>query len=224
MLPILYQDRNIILFSYSVFAFLAFSIILLSFEYCRLKNASSINCYFSFFILCTSAYLGAKFAYIFLVVLFNDGDILQKGNLFYGQVFFGSLLTLKYTLASSFFRKLIKAQRLNWLFDIVPVLPFAHALSRIGCFLHGCCYGSFTFFQFRIPSPLLESFSLVFIGITLFILNRKKMDAFDIYVLLYSISRFLIEFTRDDASRGKWGSFFLYPGVNFISAFHYYSF
>ena len=101
----------------------------------------------------------------------------------------------------------------NW-FEIftIPVVTF-HFFGRIGCLLGGCCYGKVTtsklgvafpnnakenIFHYglkRYPTQLFEAIILLLIlMVILFVLKNK----FKSYLILYSISRFFLEFLRGD--------------------------
>ncbi len=121
--------------------------------------------------------------------------------------------------------------------DIASVpLAFGWAIGRIGCFLNGCCYGKPTGlpFPFSITFTNPESFAPLGIPlyptqpllsitgfITLFIIlkykNKIKVDGgiFTLFLILYSIFTFLIEFLRGDhyqifgLTASQWGSFLI---------------
>jgi len=100
-----------------------------------------------------------------------------------------------------------------------PAIAFGFSIGRIGCFLNGCCYGIPSSFGFVFPSispagefspgqtlfptQLISSFNLLIMGIVLH-LFRKKNIARDrllpLFLILYSVHRFLIEFARGDTS------------------------
>ena len=96
--------------------------------------------------------------------------------------------------------------------DLVSMYaPLGHAIGRIGCFLNGCCYGAVTDSRFgvifpgdaarRIPAQLYSSFCLVLLFIALRLMAGEKHFAgfiFSMYIMLYSVYRFFIEFLRDD--------------------------
>ena len=93
----------------------------------------------------------------------------------------------------------------------IPLVSF-HFFGRIGCFLGGCCYGKNTnsvigilfpdipehdIFHYGIkcyPTQLFEAAVLIIIFFVILFVNKK----FEIYLLMYSVSRFLIEFFRGD--------------------------
>jgi len=92
------------------------------------------------------------------------------------------------------------------------VLPLAHAIGRMGCFLSGCCYGIPTNSWIGIkfpngvcpvhPAQLYESIPL-FIAFIVFWIFRKRFvipgTLYGTYAVFYGSMRFLIEFYRDDA-------------------------
>ena len=89
-------------------------------------------------------------------------------------------------------------------------ITLAHAIGRIGCFLDGCCYGketdSWIGVKFPhlpnpvIPTQLIESGFLFFLFAILFFLAFKFSFKYTmpIYIISYSIFRFIIEFYRGD--------------------------
>ncbi len=121
--------------------------------------------------------------------------------------------------------------------DIASIpLAFGWAIGRIGCTLNGCCYGKPTGlpFPFSITFTNPEAFGPIGIPlyptepllsitgfITLFILlkYRKKIKVeggvFVLFLILYSIFTFLIEFLRGDhypifgLTASQWGCFLI---------------
>ena len=108
----------------------------------------------------------------------------------------------------------------------VPFVPFAHAFGRIGCFLAGCCYGveyhgplsvQFPLNEFsphlasvpRFPVQLLEALLNFLCSLVLVLLVRNtKVSArrlFGIYLMYYTVARFILEYLRGDAERGHLG-------------------
>ena len=115
--------------------------------------------------------------------------------------------------------------KLNFLkyFDLmIPSVALAQGFGRIGCFLAGCCYGretdafwgvTFPEGSFApagvplIPTQLLSSAGDFLIMAVLLIYSRhskKTGNTGALYLLLYGIGRFLIEFLRSD-DRGTVG-------------------
>ena len=101
----------------------------------------------------------------------------------------------------------------------------AQGFGRIGCFLAGCCYGRETTSRFGvvfpegglapagvklIPTQLISSAGDFLIMIVLLLYYRKnKKDGTPgnvgfLYMLLYGVGRFLVEFLRNDNRGGAW--------------------
>lgn len=130
-----------------------------------------------------------------------------------GFVFYGGLLGafLGLYLYCRFFKRDYK----YFVQVIIPAFPLFHTFGRLGCFFAGCCYGkpaswgvamSETPDILRIPIQLIESGSVFIIFITLYILQKKhvKISLAHLYLFLYSILRFILEFFRGDEVRGVW--------------------
>jgi phosphatidylglycerol:prolipoprotein diacylglycerol transferase len=96
-----------------------------------------------------------------------------------------------------------------------PAVPFACGLGRIGCFLNGCCFGVACSLpwamQFpmrtgatpepRHPTQIYELIMLLAISAFLhrvYMKNRRPGLAMVVFLYLYSIERFLIEFIREE--------------------------
>ncbi len=106
----------------------------------------------------------------------------------------------------------------NGLSDVLSLLPccivIAHGFGRIGCFFAGCCYGketdSFLGVKFPgFPNPVhptqLYEAAFLFLLFALFsylLLKKKYKYNLPLYLILYGVFRFLIEFIRGD-DRGK---------------------
>ncbi len=102
---------------------------------------------------------------------------------------------------------------------IAPGISFGYTIGRIGCFMNGCCYGREVSWGIemterhdhipRHPTQLYESGSALLIGFfLLWLLPRRTFrgQVWWSYVVLYAISRFIVEFWRDDW-RGEYGPF-----------------
>lgn len=136
----------------------------------------------------------------------------------WGMTFFGGLCGGVIGFLATYFamRKTIKFDIL----DILKIAPLsitvAHAFGRIGCFLAGCCYGKHTDSWIGmnfpnlgkvIPTQLIESVFLFVLSAVLLVLILK-LDfsyTFIVYLISYSIFRFIIELFRDD-QRGVAGA------------------
>ena len=114
------------------------------------------------------------------------------------------------------------------LLDVLgPAMALAHAFGRIGCFMQGCCFGKpapngfMLAVQFpkgalaatRYPSVLTDGSMPVFpvqlfesagnilmCGVLLLLLRKRKYAGMvgGVYLILYGVMRFLLEFMRGD--------------------------
>jgi phosphatidylglycerol:prolipoprotein diacylglycerol transferase len=104
---------------------------------------------------------------------------------------------------------------------MAPSIALGHAFGRLGCFFAGCCHGSHCQGPFCItftdvhslaplniplfPTQLMESAGeFITFGLLMLLFRYKRFDGqiFGLYLVLYSILRFIIEFFRGDAVRG----------------------
>ncbi len=139
-------------------------------------------------------------------------------EVFGGMVFYGGLIGAVAALA--IYMRCAKINCKKELTDIFAIcVPLFHTFGRIGCFFGGCCYGIESMFGFvannslmpemsgvrRFPVALLESlfnFILFLFLLYLFKKKRKSGRLLFIYMMIYPVGRFLIEFLRADAIRG----------------------
>lgn len=143
------------------------------------------------------------------------------GGYFGGMVFYGGLIGS--FLCIAVFRRFKIAANLkkaNILDAYAVVVPLFHVFGRIGCFLGGCCYGIESSFGFivngnqispgingvrRFPVQLVEAGCNFIIFIVLLLLYKKgraKDKLVYIYLLIYPVVRFALEFLRGDEIRG----------------------
>lgn len=175
-----------------------------------------------------AALIGAK-----LLLLIVDFDLFvrqpselwtlaRSGGVFYGGLIAAFLVAMWY----------IRRHRLPvWTTTdmFAPGIALGHAIGRLGCFLAGCCFGRPTSLPWAVtfsdpfaasnvgtplgtplhPTQLYESGAeLLILGALLATERRGRYfpgRTFWWYVLLYSISRFVIEFFRGDERGMFWG-------------------
>ncbi len=179
------------------------------------------------FIICSYfivfGFLGAKILYIIVsfkslnyksifrsVKAFNF--FLSSGFVFYGGLI-GGILSLP------LINKVHKIEVNKYIPCIVPGFCVAHSFGRIGCSLAGCCHGKVTqghlYFLYKhsiiapnnvklFPVQGIEASCIFLVGIICFIIVWKKikLNVAYIYVILYSVLRFILEFFRGDIERG----------------------
>lgn len=117
---------------------------------------------------------------------------------------------------------------------VLPSVALAQGFGRIGCFLAGCCYGRETSSAFHIvfknsqfapnnvpllPTQLISSgLNFLHFAVLIWIARKTKKDGVvaSLYLIFYSIGRFILEFFRGDLIRGNVGVF---STSQFISLF-----
>ena len=136
-----------------------------------------------------------------------------------GMVFYGGFLGgLAAVPVYCRFDRRVKPRQLFELYAVV--VPLFHVFGRIGCFLGGCCYGIESPFGFtahgnavnpgvndvcRLPVQLIEAGCNLLIFLLLLYLFRKQALSgrlIYVYMLVYPVARFILEFFRGDESRG----------------------
>ncbi len=107
---------------------------------------------------------------------------------------------------------------------ILPAVALAQGFGRIGCFLAGCCYGMETDGAFAVvfrdsayapngvrllPTQLMSSgLNFLHFFVLLWLSGRVRRDGqvAGMYLVFYSLGRFVMEFFRGDLIRGNVGS------------------
>lgn len=172
-----------------------------------------------------AAILGSRLYYVLLHFEEFSGNLLSIINPFQGDVVgIGGLVMyggfIGAIIAGIIFFKLRKLPFLPYADALAPGVGFGIMLTRIGCFLNGCCYGaaghgnmSVEFplsspagmYQSHIhatglyPSQLYESFGGLLIGVIILLVGRMKPFTglqFYLVALLYSVLRFVVDFSR----------------------------
>lgn len=179
------------------------------------------------------AMLGQK---IFDIIFFTDnslfdnfvGQFFSTGSMYYGAEIFG-------VAAAAIYMRISKLPVLVGL-DLAALGIFvAHGIGRIGCYAAGCCYGIGTDLfcgvhfprldGFVHPTQLYESFALLTIFAIVWSFRKKiKIDGliYTIYVMSYSVTRFLIELIREDAY--PYGPLEISPSQNIAVAMFIFAF
>ncbi|MBU3179929.1 prolipoprotein diacylglyceryl transferase [Clostridium psychrophilum] len=175
--------------------------------------------------------LGGKLLYIITDIryIIEQPSVLKdigNGFVIYGAILGGILAVWLYSIKKGW-------NTLSVCDLLVPSLPLAQGFGRIGCFLAGCCYGRVTTLPIGVEfnnSPFAPAnlhlyptqiFSSVFDFIlAIFLLwynrkERKKGRVFSLYLIIYSIGRFLIEYLRGDPR----GNISIFSTSQFISLF-----
>jgi phosphatidylglycerol:prolipoprotein diacylglycerol transferase len=153
----------------------------------------------------------------------NPGEIFSFSTLMAGGVFYGGFL------AALFFAIwYVRVQKLSFwkLADVLaPAVALGQSVGRLGCFSAGCDYGKPTHLPWGVvftstfahevagvplgvrlhPAQLYESLATFTIfGLLLWWFPKRKRDGdiFLLYMGLYAVARFSLEFLRGDEDRG----------------------
>ena len=181
------------------------------------------------------AFVGAKVLYLFvsfpkiewnrigefqyLIYFFNSGFV------FYGGVIGAGLGAI---LAA----KLHSIPVYEYTNLYIPILPFAHALGRVGCHLASCCYGvpydGIGHIIYHAPAvapvgvslfpvQLVEAGLNIILGLFLlhYVLKKRNNLALLLYGGAYGILRFILEYWRYDISER--GSYYFFSVSQWIS-------
>lgn len=187
------------------------------------------------FVVVFSGLMGARIFYVIQEWEWyrsHVGEIFQvwKGGLVYYGGMIASFLFLFIYLHA------IRLPLLQTTDFLITYVPFVHALGRLGCFLNGCCYGKPSFLPWAVqfpslqgtvhPTQLYESlFNLALFGLLLWYYPRRRFqgEMIILYLIIYSLGRFFIEFLRGDQMLSIFGYSFhqflslLFIGVGILS-------
>ena len=164
-------------------------------------------------------FIGAKLLYVIVELrafIDNPMNVLSgSGFVVYGGIVLGTLAVIVYC----------RIKKVNFLeyFDLLaPSISIAQGFGRLGCLLAGCCYGRETDSIFGIifhdspiapnnikliPTQIMSSAGNFTIAIMLIIFaqkNKKHGRVGALYLILYSVGRFIVEFFRNDFRGTIW--------------------
>jgi phosphatidylglycerol:prolipoprotein diacylglycerol transferase len=167
-----------------------------------------------------AGFLGAKLLYViveFKQFIKDPMSVLgSEGFVVYGGIILGVLAAITYC-------RIKKISFMEYFDLLMPSVSIAQGFGRIGCFLAGCCYGRETTSALGVvfpegcmapagvkllPTQLFSSAGdFLIAGILIWFYKKRKHtgDGGALYMLLYGIGRFCIEFLRSD-ERGGIGS------------------
>lgn len=176
-----------------------------------------------------AAIMGAKlmmFLLDFQYYVDHPGEILSLSSLQAGGVFYGGLIAALALAAWYLRRTRLPALRTADVF--APGIALGHGIGRLGCFSAGCCWGvechlpwAVTFTNpvanqlvgvpLRVPlhpTQLYESFAEFLIFGFLwwrFSKPHRTGTIISLYLILYSLTRFAVEFFRFHEQGNLWG-------------------
>lgn len=169
-------------------------------------------------------YLCSKLLYIVTIIPYlMDGSMTLSGAITGGWVIYGGLFGG--LLGGIIYCRWRKVDFWEYMDIAVPAVAFAQGCGRIGCFFAGCCYGletdsSWFYLEFSnsafapnhvhlIPTELIMSAGDFLLFFVLLWYEKKVQkregEVLGLYLTLYSIGRFIVEFFRGDTIRGQIG-------------------
>lgn len=192
-------------------------------EYRAKKYGLESDHVFYFVIWCViGGFAGSKILY-FITDLKNiiaDPKImlnLQDGWVVYGGIVGGIISAMLYS-------RLKKIRFLSYFDILIPSVALAQGFGRIGCLFAGCCYGRETLSPLGIvfhesayapngislvPTQIISSgLNFLHFFALIWFAKHKKADGQvgALYLIFYSIGRFILEYYRGDFNRGSVGS------------------
>ncbi len=204
----------------------------------KINGLNKVDVLVAMFMAGVGALLGGKLFYViqgipeFLLLHETKGiTFLQyfnnSGLVYYGS-FIGCILMLV------LFCLVYKESFWKVVDTILPSLPLAQAIGRVGCFMVGCCWGipyehGCVFHNSPIPGiptdipllpvQLIESICVFILFIVMVVYGRKVRKPgriLSMYLIGYGIIRFVLEFFRYDARRGFVGEFSVSQWISLI--------
>ncbi|MGR6835265.1 prolipoprotein diacylglyceryl transferase [Syntrophomonas erecta] len=132
---------------------------------------------------------------------------LQNGGIS-GLIWYGAFLGGFIPFAIYIWHKQLSFWKVTDMF--APFLALGYAIVRIGCFLNGCCYGEITNSVCGVVFPYVDAFTrhptqlyssainLVLFAFLIWFYPRRKFpgQVFLLYLMGYSLYRFIVEFFR----------------------------
>ncbi|KRQ86312.1 Prolipoprotein diacylglyceryl transferase [Caloramator mitchellensis] len=216
MHPILFKIGPVTIYTYGfLMAVAILSAILITVKRGEKRGFSKDSIYDIAFYGIIGGIVGAKLLYIIAEAptLFKNPKaiiyMLTSGFVVYGALIGGVLAAYIYC----------KVKGLNFIryFDLTaPAIAFAQGIGRIGCLGAGCCYGRETNSIFGIvfkispfapngvkliPTQIISSIgNFAFFLILIWFAKKERKDGqvAGLYMILYSVGRFIIEFFRGD--------------------------
>ena len=172
-------------------------------ELLRLQKQYKVKASLSFIVSSVlGTWLGAKILYLLSGPLALT-EILNFSFLFGGGfVFYGGLIGLM--LTQFIYLQLARKDR-SWLLVSISILAVikGHIIGRLGCFLTGCCFGRACDLPGISHHPT-QLYEMVLLIILYSFLRFKTsiLKVLPLYLIIYGVFRFLIEFLRADTIRG----------------------
>jgi len=230
MYPTLFKLGNFSIKSY--WAFMILGVILGGVVICWQAKKQNLNFHRAIHLIIItiiSGFIGSRLGHVFLNFNFYQKDLVKilqfwKGGLSWQGAFIFGFLAILWFLRND------KKNLGKWLDVIILGMLLGHSIGRIGCFLHGCCYGRVSNVPWAIKFPILgdnllrhptqlyESFGYLLIFLLLYFYSQrirlKNGSLFFIGAIFHSLARFIIEYFRYNTD-------FIYQGKIWYSTLSY---
>ena len=224
--------RQIYLYGLCAFLGAALGWILMHVRLKRNPVMKDTDCEMAFIFALIGVFVGAKVLSIITVLpdiikdigmLSTDPKVFLSRYLYSGFVFYGGLIGG--ILGVWIYSRRSRIPFRNFITVMLPSVPLIHAVGRLGCFFSGCCYGipsekfGIIFKNSEIapndipllPTQLIETAGNLIITLVLVLYMRRRdrhpYRALALYLTMYGVMRFVLEFFRYDAYRGFVGAF-----------------
>ncbi len=211
MRPVLFEISGFAIYSYGAMLSLAFSVaIIWSLKEAEAERINQDYLFEVFIMSIILSLLGSRLTYVFLNRELYIGEPWWKIFAFRegGLTFYGGLILA--LLGGVFYSYYRKASFLKYVDYLSPFIILGYAITRIGCFLNGCCYGHITDLPWGVVFPVIDGYprhptqlyaSIAALIIFFILRYLKKYKYYHGYIFLYfiifyGISRFLVEFFR----------------------------
>lgn len=211
MRPVLVEIGSFTLYSYGAMLMIAFVVgIFFTLREAPRKGFNADYLYEGYIISIILAVFGSRITYIVLNWEYYQGEPFlrtlfarESGLTFYG----GLIAVLLGLLVHSYYRKVPFLKLMDF---AAPFIALGYGITRLGCFMNGCCYGHVTAAPWGVTFPYVDGLTrhptqlyAVFAGVLIFVVLRymRKYSFFDGYIFLYffifyGIYRFVVEFFR----------------------------
>ena len=228
MHPILFQFGSFNIYAYGFFLVLGFvmAVVLAALKIRKLNIGISFeNIVDLFFYTVLSAFIGSRLLFVLINFDVYRQHPLQIFKIWEGGLVFYGGLILAVMVAFWYMRwRRLPVWKLTDFFT--PPVALGLFLTRMGCFFAGCCYGKETSSPWGIifkdpdslarlnvplhPTQLYDAANGLALFLFLSWLSKRKTfegQIFWLFILLYSIIRFLIEMLRGDPRGFLFGAF-----------------
>ena len=164
-----------------------------------------------FYKLCKKDYNKLDIAYIYVVnilglaigskllsLILNSVKISIYNFINSGYSFLGGIIGS--ILAVVLYCKKYKLDYINILSNFMVIYPLIYSISKIGCFLNGCCYGIINInnINYNFPLQLVDSAIMLILFLILFMqFKKQKTLLISIFFNIFFIVRFLEDYFRE---------------------------